>query len=918
MSMFFIIKRKIQVSLAEAFVFAKPYHTYVSVLFTLLFAMFSAHVSYAQINVVSAQTATALAQKLAGQGITVSNASLTCPAIANGIFTVTSSNLGLDSGIILTTGRAGTIGNNYGCNGPQVTAGNNANASVNNGAAGDVLLNGLANATTHDACHLEFDIVPKGDSISFNYVFGSEEYWKSACGIYNDAFGFFISGPNIVGTQNMALVPGTNIPVAVNSVNSGVAGIQGNIANCYAMGPGSPFPAYYIDNAAGTTVTYYGFTKVLSAAHAVTPCSTYHLIMTIADAGNYLYDSGVFIEAGSLKTGDFHITATGANVADTFIVKGCDPGHFTFTRSQKRNTPQTLKFLIDGSAVNGTDYANIADSVVIPANDSVVELAINGLPTIPAGTTILKLLLISPYSCNGIDIIDSAYLKILDAPALHILTPDTAICVGGSIHLQVQASDSLSYSWSPATGLDNASVKEPVATPLANTTYILTGTWAAMGCPPVTDSVTISINPLPTVTAGPDTTLCEGASVQLHTNVTPPSASYVYNWHGPASYAANVADPLIQNFIAADTGIYTVSVNIPGCPQVSDSLTLHMIPPINVDAGPDQFICTGVTVNLDATATPADPNYVYQWSGPNGFSAGSAHVTIQSITIADTGWYTVMVSGNNCAPVSDQVYIGMMSPVILDAGPDTAICTGESFSFHPSVAPGSQNYIYQWTGPSAFASAIPGPLISNATADNEGLYILSVTYPGCIPVLDSVMVTVKPIPAAPDVTDLSPQTYCRTEQAEELFVAEQLPLWYPDTTAKGTIVPPVPNTDAEGVFLYYVSQLVDKCESPKSAIKVVVQKCCDDNLFVPTAFTPNGDGHNDKFHVPDGPNHRLQYMYIYNRFGQLVFSSDYYDQSWDGKYKGQDADVGVYYYYLSVECRDGAIIKRNGDVTLVR
>ena len=99
---------------------------------------------------------------------------------------------------------------------------------------------------------------------------------------------------------------------------------------------------------------------------------------------------------------------------------------------------------------------------------------------------------------------------------------------------------------------------------------------------------------------------------------------------------------------------------------------------------------------------------------------------------------------------------------------------------------------------------------------------------------------------------------------------------------------------------------------------MIVHKCCDDSLFVPTAFTPNGDGRNDRFGVPEGVNHRLQYLYVYNRFGQLVFSSDYYNQYWDGKYNGQVADVGVYYYYLSVECRDGAVIKRTGDVRLVR
>ncbi len=875
-------------------------------------------VAYAQISVNPSQTAAALAQKLAGQGIAISNATLTCPTIANGIFTVVTSNLGLDSGIILTSGRAATVGNSYGCNGPQLTT-TNANASTNNSAPGDVLLNPLANTTTHDACRLAFDIVPKGDSISFRYVFGSEEYWKSTCSGYNDAFGFFISGPNIAGTQNMALVPGTNIPVAVNSVNSGVAGTQGNINNCYAMGPGSPFPAYFVNNSAGTTVTYYGFTTVLTAAHAVTPCSTYHLILTIADGGNNLYDSGVFIEAGSLKTPAFHVFSSGANPPDTIVVKGCNPGHFTFTRSQKRNIPQTLKFFISGNAVNGTDYAAIADSVVIPANDSVAELAISGLTTVPSGTKILRLLLISPYSCNGQDVIDSAYLKIEDAPTLDILTPDTSICSGGSLPISVQGSDSLSYSWTPGTGLSSASVKEPVASPTSNTTYTVTGTWSSMGCPPVSDQVTISINALPTLTAGPDTIVCTGGSVQFYTTVSPASANYIYQWQGPNSYSSVISNPIVQNITAADTGVYTVQVKIPGCPAVSDNVVLHMVPPINVDAGADISICLGTGVELNATTQPSSPSYVYHWSGPNGFSADSAHVSIQNITIADTGIYIVSVSGNGCAPATDEMHIGMMSPVVLEAGPDTSVCTGESFSFSPVVTPAAQNYIYQWTGPGGFASDVPSPVVYNAASENEGKYVLSVISPNCLPVFDSLKVRVKPTPGAPDVSELSPVTYCQGEEAVELFVNADMSLWYEETTStQGSIQAPVPNTDVKGTYRYFVSQVVDKCESPKSIIQVVVQKCCDDNLFIPTAFSPNNDGHNDRFHLPEGVNHRLQYMYIYNRFGQLVFSSDYDHQTWDGTFKGQPADVGVYYYYLSIECKDGATIKRNGDVTLVR
>src|SRR5690606_15969665 len=87
-------------------------------------------------------------------------------------------------------------------------------------------LQAISGMNIHNAAILEFDFVPNGDSLVFRYVFASDEYPSFTCSNYNDAFGFFISGPGITGpftnnAINIALIPGTNTPVAVNTVNSG-------------------------------------------------------------------------------------------------------------------------------------------------------------------------------------------------------------------------------------------------------------------------------------------------------------------------------------------------------------------------------------------------------------------------------------------------------------------------------------------------------------------------------------------------------------------------------------------------------------------------------------------------------------------------------------------------------------------------
>src|SRR5690606_29875203 len=116
------------------------------------------------------------------------------PGISNGIFKVTgTTNLGLDSGLVLTSGQAASNASAIGVNGPN---GGGSGPSINNGGGTvEPDLQSLVTQAIKDVCKLEFDFIPTGDTVSFQYVFGSSEYQSYSCSIYNDVFGFFISGP---------------------------------------------------------------------------------------------------------------------------------------------------------------------------------------------------------------------------------------------------------------------------------------------------------------------------------------------------------------------------------------------------------------------------------------------------------------------------------------------------------------------------------------------------------------------------------------------------------------------------------------------------------------------------------------------------------------------------------------------------
>lgn len=242
-------------------------------------------------NITPFDSAENLAQNLVGDGVTISNVSYTGAQVASGYFTGgIAAGIGIESGIVLTSGYASNL---------QGTSNTSDDRTGDNGLIGYDLLNGLIPGySTQDATILSFDFLSIGDAAYFNYVFGSEEYNEYTGSAFNDVFGFFIDG------VNYALIPGTNIPVAINNVNSGSPGEFGDLSNMLTS-----YSAYYNNNDPSDLETptlfpfeYDGFTTVFTASLLdLTPGQTYSLILAIADAGDRILDSGVFIQAGSFS-----------------------------------------------------------------------------------------------------------------------------------------------------------------------------------------------------------------------------------------------------------------------------------------------------------------------------------------------------------------------------------------------------------------------------------------------------------------------------------------------------------------------------------------------------------------------------------------------------------------------------------------
>lgn len=195
----------------------------------------------------------------------------------------TTNTLGLEQGIVLTTGEVGMMA------GPNVLV----NTSGNNYTAGDADLSALVSASTYDAAVIEFDFIPHADTIFVaDFVFGSEEYPEYVNTEFNDVFAFFIEGPGTDGPINTALIPGSNTPIAINNINNGYATSFPTIGPCVNC-------EYYWDNDNGDFYEFDAFTTPMHLQYPVIAGETYHFKVAIADVSDRIYDSGVIIKGHS-------------------------------------------------------------------------------------------------------------------------------------------------------------------------------------------------------------------------------------------------------------------------------------------------------------------------------------------------------------------------------------------------------------------------------------------------------------------------------------------------------------------------------------------------------------------------------------------------------------------------------------------
>lgn len=918
-----------------------------------LFALALGLVTYTQAQLVvnSTLTPTQLVQDvLLGSGITVSNITYNGvlePGTAqpgSASFTQVG-NLGIESGVLLSTGNpASAIGPATNFSSDDI--GNNGN---------DPDLESIMGGNLTNYSILEFDFVPVGDSVKFRYVFGSEEYPNFVCS-FNDAFGFFLSGPGISGPYtngaiNIAVLPDGVTPVTIANVNNG----QGNDPNdptCPAVNP-----EFYVNNTGGTTIAFGGMTVVLTASAAVECGQTYHIKLAVADAGGTFgdtdtaYDSGVFLEGGSFSSAPFIPALTpGPGIVGTTMFESCFNMELSFLRLGDVSEADTFQVAYSGTFTNGVDIVPaLPEEVIFAAGQNTYPIVFNA--PIDADVDESLIITVSSFSaCTGTTIENVFTFNIAEAPVLSAVgTPFNVDC-GDAVDITPAVSGgygAYTFDWGPL-GTDPSIT----VAPLSDTSYPVTINDNCGLSTSVEIPVTVIPAPNPfSVTVVPSSTV-SGTSIQescyevtfifARSGGTAFADTLYLNIDGQAEIGEDFSPLPDQVFFAAGQstvshtavfyqdpdGLETlilslgdVSICNGGFSVANFNFTITQAPAL-VTVGASPNIACGASATLNGVATGGYAPYTFEWTG------GTVGPTlVVSPTTASIYTATVTDDCGNTAQATFNVDLLPPPPINMAIqGPSTVTeaCGSTNINIiRPLGIQGDLVVNLSYAGTSTNGQDFDQPTQRTISAD-----LLNVVFPFA-PLEDGVadddetaIITAsftdacgRTVTASVTITILdAPLITVGTENFTVPCAEDSIMLTAFASGGFGTLDIQW-NTGASGAVAYantlvgatYVVTATDDCGRSASASSIVTVEC---DIVIPNVFTPNNDGQNDRF-VIEGILSTTNTVKVFNRWGQVVFEANNYRNNW----AASGVPEGTYYYEVIVDRHDTPY---TGHLTILR
>ncbi len=435
-----------------------------------------------------------------------------------------------------------------------------------------------------------------------------------------------------------------------------------------------------------------------------------------------------------------------------------------------------------------------------------------------------------------------------------------SICEGESLTLDAGAGYK-TYSWSTGEKTRSITVsKKGTYTILVDSAECLSGR----------DIFKIDIETKPVFDVGFDSTICQGSDITLDAGSF---GSYLWqNFDKSQDLSTN------QTLTVSQEGKYIITVNKGLCSEVSDTFDIKVVGPANLSVGFDSMLCVGQTIVLDAGAGFQS----YLWT-----QEGKGNTFDRTFNATESGRYILTVDKDLCSQASDTFNLIFKPVPFFSLGADTSACEGSTINL--TAAAGFANY--KWTKDSNLLPVSASSL--NAKDFGAGLYAVTVNEGGCDEFTARRNVGYMPFPVAPSLRDT---TLCEGESAVlDAGAGYDSYRWSNGQSTQGITV------SQAGVYSVVVKKL--GCEATAQA-EVKTQVCIKPQLLVYNTFSPNGDGKNETFFIEGLNDFGPVSVEIFNRWGQRVFESSDYRNTWTG-----DTLVSGTYFYVIKPSKTGETLK---------
>jgi gliding motility-associated-like protein len=488
---------------------------------------------------------------------------------------------------------------------------------------------------------------------------------------------------------------------------------------------------------------------------------------------------------------------------------------------------------------------------------------------------------------------------------------DRSTCLGEQIQLGAMSNlpGTVSYQWQTPNGTLSCAACDSTffvsQVPGSQEVTLLAGD----GTCTVSDTLLVTVldSPLPAYEMAENQTICSGDTVYIGGVATP---GVSYSWHAtPPSAVPNVANPGVS---PSATTVYFLEVKQDGCPvALSDSVVIEVVePPVPVLA--DTLICPGGSALLDpAVGTGFD----FAWTSTD--PAFSANSPLLEVLPANTTVFFLKIENGICLPVMDTATVFVAGMGVLEVNGDTVVCGFSPLDFFTDAGvPGT----YFWKSPSGDVWSNSDPALPFSFIPGLGVQALTVAFidaAGCATLFDTLFIRVeKPVEIDSIGSNRTDTVYVGTAIELSAFLMETPAMSYQwssgDTGSPVTVFAKKPPTESWSVT---VTDALG-CTDSAGVTFIVLEPLFD----VPNAFSPNGDGVNDRFRVvyclEDG--FEVLSMKVFNRWGKMVYEEQNGNAGWDGNYRSEPAPAEVYVYYILLKMPDGALREIKGDITLLR